>query len=85
MDENFIKNIFQTVLGESVQVKVIRDRNSGYVHLFLEHIPKPCNTLPTLCNPSGCPTSLCLQHLHLTLTSRVLFPTPVFNSPTTRY
>lgn len=31
MDENFIKNIFQTVLAEGVQVKVIRDRNSGYV------------------------------------------------------
>lgn len=29
MDENFIKNVFQTVLGENVQVKVIRDRNSG--------------------------------------------------------
>lgn len=29
MDENFIKNIFNTVLGETVQVKVIRDRNSG--------------------------------------------------------
>ncbi|KAL2255868.1 hypothetical protein VTK26DRAFT_2559 [Humicola hyalothermophila] len=29
MDENFIKNVFQTVLGEAVQVKVIRDRNSG--------------------------------------------------------
>ncbi|KAH8890427.1 RNA-binding domain-containing protein [Thozetella sp. PMI_491] len=29
MDETFIKNIFQTVLGEAVQVKVIRDRNSG--------------------------------------------------------
>ncbi len=35
MDENFIKNIFQTVLAESVQVKVIRDRNSGYVLFFL--------------------------------------------------
>ena len=31
MDENFVKNVFSTVLGESVQVKVIRDRNSGYV------------------------------------------------------
>lgn len=31
MDENFIKNVFQTVLAENVQVKVIRDRNSGYV------------------------------------------------------
>jgi hypothetical protein len=29
MDENFIKQIFQTLLGENVQVKVIRDRNSG--------------------------------------------------------
>ena len=29
MDETFIKNVFQTVLGEVVQVKVIRDRNSG--------------------------------------------------------
>ena len=29
MDENFIKQVFQTVLGEQVQVKVIRDRNSG--------------------------------------------------------
>ncbi len=29
MDENFIKQIFQTVLGENVQVKVILDRNSG--------------------------------------------------------
>ncbi|KAK4454531.1 mrna binding post-transcriptional regulator [Podospora aff. communis PSN243] len=29
MDENFVKNVFSTVLGENVQVKVIRDRNSG--------------------------------------------------------
>lgn len=29
MDENFVKNLFSTVLGETVQVKVIRDRNSG--------------------------------------------------------
>ncbi|KAK4098776.1 RNA-binding domain-containing protein [Parathielavia hyrcaniae] len=29
MDEGFIKNIYQTVLGEAVQVKIIRDRNSG--------------------------------------------------------
>ena len=31
MDENFIKNVFSTVAGETVNVKVIRDRNSGYV------------------------------------------------------
>jgi RNA recognition motif-containing protein len=37
MDENFIKNIFQTVLAESVQVKVIRDRNSGNAgYCFIE-------------------------------------------------
>lgn len=35
MDETFIKNVFQTVLAESVQVKVIRDRHSGYVDLRL--------------------------------------------------
>ncbi|KAK3989899.1 hypothetical protein QBC44DRAFT_240294 [Cladorrhinum sp. PSN332] len=29
MDENFIKNVFTTVAGENVQVKVIRDRSSG--------------------------------------------------------
>lgn len=29
MDENFVKNLFQSLLGEAVQVKVIRDRNSG--------------------------------------------------------
>jgi hypothetical protein len=46
--------------------------------LFFERIPKPCNTLP------GCPTSLCQEHLRLTLTGRVLFPTPVFRSPTIR-
>ena len=31
MDETFVKGVFSTVLGENVQVKVIRDRNSGYV------------------------------------------------------
>lgn len=29
MDENFVKNLFQTSMGETVQVKVIRDRSSG--------------------------------------------------------
>jgi hypothetical protein len=29
MDENFIKNIYNSLLSENVQVKVIRDRNSG--------------------------------------------------------
>ena len=42
MDETFIKNVFQTVLGETVQVKVIRDRNSGYVNLSLPYTAIPC-------------------------------------------
>jgi hypothetical protein len=37
MDETFIKNVCQTVLNEDVQVKVIRDRNSGYVYLLIGH------------------------------------------------
>ncbi|KAJ4297398.1 hypothetical protein N0V88_004319 [Collariella sp. IMI 366227] len=37
MDENFIKNVCQTVMGENVQVKVIRDRNSGNAgYCFIE-------------------------------------------------
>ncbi|KAL2154559.1 hypothetical protein VTH82DRAFT_3235 [Thermothelomyces myriococcoides] len=37
MDETFIKNVFQTVLAESVQVKVIRDRHSGNAgYCFIE-------------------------------------------------
>ena len=44
MDENFIKNVFSTVAGETVNVKVIRDRNSGYVaSSYCEH-----NSLVTL-------------------------------------
>jgi len=31
MDEAYIKNIFMNIIHESVQVKVIRDRTSGYV------------------------------------------------------
>lgn len=46
MDENFVKNLFSTVLGETVQVKVIRDRNSGYV------------STPASCFPSSLPSSL---------------------------
>ncbi|KAM7200224.1 hypothetical protein V8F20_005442 [Naviculisporaceae sp. PSN 640] len=37
MDENFIKNIFQTLINEAVQVKVIRDRTSGNAgYCFIE-------------------------------------------------
>lgn len=31
MDENFIKGVFLSAAGETVNVKVIRDKNSGYV------------------------------------------------------
>lgn len=30
MDENFIKGVFLSAAGEGVNVKVIRDKNSGY-------------------------------------------------------
>lgn len=30
MDENFIKGVFLSSAGETVNVKVIRDKNSGY-------------------------------------------------------
>jgi len=38
MDETFVKGIFSTILGETVQVKVIRDRNSGYVVNSRRHL-----------------------------------------------
>jgi hypothetical protein len=31
MDENFIKGVFMSTTAEQVNVKVIRDKNSGYV------------------------------------------------------
>lgn len=31
MDENFIKGAFGTAMGDQVSVKIIRDRQSGYV------------------------------------------------------
>lgn len=31
MDEGFIRTLFQSTLNENVQVKIIRDRHSGYV------------------------------------------------------
>jgi RNA recognition motif-containing protein len=45
MDENFVKNIFSTVIGENVQVKVIRDRNSGNAgYCFIEfNTPEAAN------------------------------------------
>jgi hypothetical protein len=32
MDENFIRNVFASAMNEGVQVKIIRDRHSGYVY-----------------------------------------------------
>jgi hypothetical protein len=34
MDENFIKGVFLTAAAEQVNVKVIRDKNSGYVSVL---------------------------------------------------
>jgi RNA recognition motif-containing protein len=45
LDENFVKNVFSTVIGENVQVKVIRDRNSGNAgYCFVEfNTPEAAN------------------------------------------
>lgn len=43
MDENFIKGAFGTAMGDQVSVKIIRDRQSGYV-LSLQ----PLQTVPSL-------------------------------------
>ena len=33
MDEGFIRSVFQSTMSENVNVKIIRDRHSGYVSL----------------------------------------------------
>jgi hypothetical protein len=44
MDENFIKGVFMSTTAEQVNVKVIRDKNSGYGTPFLRC--KPFTNLP---------------------------------------
>lgn len=36
MDENFIKGVFRTCSDQAVNVKVIRDKNSGWVYLVID-------------------------------------------------
>ena len=31
MDEGFIRSVFQSTMNENVNIKIIRDRHSGYV------------------------------------------------------
>jgi len=58
MDENFIKGIFQTVLGEAVQVKVIRDRNSGNAgYCFVEFATPEAAQKALALNGTGVPNS----------------------------
>lgn len=45
MDEGFIRTLFQSTLNENVQVKIIRDRHSGYEEPVHCHVPR--------WNPSG--------------------------------
>lgn len=48
MDENFIKGAFGAAMGDQVSVKIIRDRQSGYV--FSSPLLPLYNTpLPMLC------------------------------------
>lgn len=41
MDENFIKGVFLSAAGETVNVKVIRDKNSGLVDDALPFLTPP--------------------------------------------
>lgn len=50
MDENFVRNIFTTSMSENVQVKIIRDRHSGYVRprLIISPVQSSTHFLGTL-------------------------------------
>lgn len=48
MDESFVKSLFQNSTGDTVNVKIIRDRNSGYVHVFSSPFPYPAATVQHL-------------------------------------
>lgn len=77
MDETFIKGVFQTVIGETVQVKVIRDRNSGYVVIDLRHlVTLDADTRPTA-TPATASSSLTTrtQLPRLSLSLALLSPT----------
>ncbi|KAI1478879.1 RNA-binding domain-containing protein [Daldinia eschscholtzii] len=41
MDEGFIRTLFQSTLNENVQVKIIRDRHSGYEEPVYYRLPHP--------------------------------------------
>ncbi|KAI2638236.1 hypothetical protein GGS21DRAFT_510268 [Xylaria nigripes] len=59
MDENFIRTIFNSAMNENVQVKIIRDRHSGYV--------SPSTLTPhfDLCAPPPSPFSFRCQTIPL--------------------
>lgn len=58
MDENFVKNVFSTVSGENVNVKVIRDRASGNAgYCFVEFNTVEAATKALSLNGSNIPNS----------------------------
>lgn len=58
MDENFVKNVFSTVSGENVNVKVIRDRASGNAgYCFVEFNTADAATKALTLNGSPVPNS----------------------------
>ncbi|EFW99953.1 mRNA-binding post-transcriptional regulator [Grosmannia clavigera kw1407] len=58
MDENFVKNVFSTVSGEAVNVKVIRDRASGNAgYCFVEFNTADAATKALTLNGSPVPNS----------------------------
>lgn len=50
MDENFVKGVILTLLNQQVQVKVIRDRNSGYVLCLPLTYPGRSADVPSPCS-----------------------------------
>jgi RNA recognition motif-containing protein len=58
MDENFIKQVYQSVLNEAVQVKVIRDRSSGNAgYCFVEFATPEAATRALSLNGQPVPNS----------------------------
>lgn len=58
MDENFIKGVFLSAAGETVNVKVIRDKNSGNAgYCFVEFQTTEAATKALTLNGSAVPNS----------------------------
>jgi hypothetical protein len=68
MDENFIKGVFLSSAGETVNVKVIRDKNSGYVQCTL------CLDWPCFIRPAILTATRTVMPATVSWSSRTLMP-----------